>query len=36
MSVSILNIGMYIAMMITPATPPTSSIMIGSMIEVAH
>jgi len=31
-SVSILNIGMYIAMMITPTMRPTPIIMIGSTI----
>jgi hypothetical protein len=35
-SVSILNIGMYIAMMITPTIRPTPIIMIGSMIEVSE
>jgi len=34
-SVSILNIGKYIAMMITPTIIPTTIIMIGSMIEVS-
>ena len=34
-SVSILNIGMYIAMMITPTIRPTPIIMSGSMIEVS-
>ena len=34
-SVSILNIGRYIAMMITPTIRPTAIIMIGSMIEVS-
>jgi hypothetical protein len=34
-SVSILNIGRYIAMMITPTISPTPIIMIGSMIEVS-
>jgi hypothetical protein len=35
MSVSILNIGKYIEMMITPTISPTPIIMIGSMIEVS-
>jgi hypothetical protein len=34
-SVSILNIGMYIAMMITPTMQPTPIIMIGSMMDVS-
>ena|SRR5690349_8000734 len=34
MSVSILNIGMYIEMRITPTMPPTAIIISGSMIEV--
>ncbi len=34
-SVSILNIGRYIEMMITPTIRPTPIIMIGSMIEVS-
>ena len=34
-SVSILNIGRYIAMMITPTMQPTPIIMIGSMIDVS-
>ena len=34
-SVSILNIGRYIEMMITPTIMPTPIIMIGSMIEVS-
>jgi hypothetical protein len=34
-SVSILNIGMYIAMMITPTMRPTPIIMIGSTIDVS-
>ena len=34
-SVSSLNIGRYIEMMIVPMTPPTMMIMIGSMIEVS-
>ena len=34
-SVSILNIGMYIAMMITPTMQPTPIIMIGSTIDVS-
>jgi hypothetical protein len=34
-SVSILNIGKYIEMMITPTIMPTPIIMIGSMIEVS-
>ncbi len=34
-SVSILNIGRYIAMMITPTIAPTAIIMRGSMIEVS-
>ena len=35
-SVSILNIGMYIAMMITPTIRPTPIIMIGSMMDVSE
>ena len=35
MRVSILNIGRYMAMMITPTMAPTRIIMIGSMIEVS-
>ena len=34
-SVSILNIGMYMAMMITPTISPTPIIISGSMIEVS-
>ena len=34
-SVSSLNIGRYIEMMIVPMTAPTMMIMIGSMIEVS-
>ena len=34
-SVSILNIGRYIAMMITPTISPTPIIISGSMIEVS-
>ena len=34
-SESILNIGMYMLMMITPTIRPTPIIMIGSMIEVS-
>jgi hypothetical protein len=34
-SVSILNIGRYMLMMITPTIRPTPIIMIGSMIEVS-
>ena len=35
MRLSILNIGRYMAMMITPTIRPTRSIMIGSTIEVS-
>ena len=34
-SVSILNIGMYIAMIMTPTMRPTPIIMIGSTIDVS-
>jgi hypothetical protein len=34
-SVSILNIGMYIAIRITPTIAPTPIIISGSMIEVS-
>jgi hypothetical protein len=34
-SVSILNIGRYMEMMITPTIIPTAIIMIGSMIDVS-
>ena len=35
MRLSILNIGRYIEMMITPTIMPTPIIIIGSMIEVS-